>query len=94
MCMFSETRYQLHPLSMASGDRLLLYSDGITEAVSTDGEPFGPERVAEQLRQHHTQSHAELVRLLTTDVKRHSGADLRDDATVVCLDWHRSQISH
>jgi serine phosphatase RsbU (regulator of sigma subunit) len=91
MGMFAETRYHLHPLSMAPGDRLLLYSDGITEAVSPHGEPFGPERVAEQLRQHRTQPPSELVRLLTTEVKRHCGDDLRDDATVVCLDWHGNQ---
>ncbi len=92
MGMFPETHYHLHPLSMTSGDRLLLYSDGITEASSPDGEPFGPERLAEQLRQHRTQPPSELVRLLTNEVKRHCGADLRDDATVVCLDWHGNPV--
>lgn len=89
--MFADTRYRSHALSMAAGDRLLLYSDGITEARNREGEPFGTGRVAALLRRLHAQPPAELVRRLTTEVRSHSGAELRDDATVVCLDWHGDQ---
>ncbi len=82
--MFPGTQYHSHSLSMAPGDRLLLYSDGITEAGTQTGEPFGPERVAEQLRHHHSHSPVDFVRRFTTEVKRHCGTDLRDDATAVC----------
>ncbi len=86
--MFPEIQYHSHHLSMVPGDRLLLYSDGITEARSPTREPFGAERVAEQLLLHRTQPPVELVRRLTAQAKSHSGTDLHDDATAVCLDWH------
>ncbi len=90
--MFPDTRYHSHPLSMAPGDRLLLYSDGITEAVNQSREPFGSERVAEHLRAHCDQPPVEVVRRLTKAVRQHGGTDLRDDATAVCLDWHGRQV--
>lgn len=39
-------------LQLESGDVLLLYTDGITEAADDDLEMFGEERLAELLRQH------------------------------------------
>ncbi len=39
-CAFIESRVTLAP-----GDTLILYTDGITEAVSADGEPYGRDRL-------------------------------------------------
>jgi len=36
--------FKEHTVEFASGDRLILYSDGLIEAVDDDGEPFGFER--------------------------------------------------
>ena len=37
--------YQERVLQLRQGDRLLLYSDGLTEAISSSGEQFGQERL-------------------------------------------------
>ena len=36
--------FKEHMVEFASGDRLILYSDGLIEAIDDDGEPFGFER--------------------------------------------------
>ena len=43
--------YVQHVLSVADDDRLVLYSDGISEACSENGEEFGAERIAAWLLQ-------------------------------------------
>jgi sigma-B regulation protein RsbU (phosphoserine phosphatase) len=71
---FSESEIQLPP-----GSRLVLYSDGITEAASFDEEEYGSER----LREHVLNPLASSESILT-DVRSYvNGAGLQDDATVI-----------
>src|SRR5262249_24921304 len=44
--VFAEAAYQQTTISLDPGDRLLFYTDGITEARSPAGEEFGEERLA------------------------------------------------
>jgi serine phosphatase RsbU (regulator of sigma subunit) len=75
---------QLHP-----GDRLLFYTDGVTESRSADGDPFGVDRLADFLVRATIDDvpAAETVRRLTTKVVEHVGGRLRDDATVFMVDY-------
>jgi serine phosphatase RsbU (regulator of sigma subunit) len=72
------------------GDRLFLYSDGITEARTTGGEFFGEERTMEWLarfaRSEPTAVEA-LRRFVSTLLEFLDGATLRDDATVLLVRW-------
>ena len=43
--------FREHTVEFASGDRLILYSDGLIEAVDDDGEPFGFDRFERTLRE-------------------------------------------
>ncbi|UAL31955.1 SpoIIE family protein phosphatase [Nocardioides rotundus] len=60
----------------------------ITEATNASDEPYGTSRLAAHLRHRRDVPPVEAVRHLTRDVTNHQGGDVRDDATVVCLDWH------
>jgi sigma-B regulation protein RsbU (phosphoserine phosphatase) len=42
--------YREHTAKIAPGDKLVLYSDGVTEAFSPHGELYGEERLRETLR--------------------------------------------
>jgi serine phosphatase RsbU (regulator of sigma subunit) len=71
------------------GDAVLLYTDGVIEARTPEGDLFGLERLID-----FTQNHAsdltrpeEIVRRLVGSVLEHQNSDLRDDATVVLVRW-------
>jgi phosphoserine phosphatase RsbU/P len=71
------------------GDRLLLYTDGITEARAADGEQFGTVRLVE-LAEHYLadqQATPETLRRLCHAVIEHQHGPPRDDASLLLLDW-------
>jgi serine phosphatase RsbU (regulator of sigma subunit) len=78
-------REQLEP-----GDRLVLYTDGITEARNPAGQEFGLDRFLDFLIRHHADAlpvPETLRRLIQHILKYHNGY-LNDDATVLLLQWH------
>jgi phosphoserine phosphatase RsbU/P len=73
---YSDTEIQL-----GAGARLLLYSDGITEAAGSDWEEYGLER----LRHHMAHADASTETILA-EVRSHAGGrGLEDDATVILV---------
>ncbi|NES14133.1 serine/threonine-protein phosphatase [Micromonospora sp. PPF5-17] len=71
------------------GDRLLLHTDGVTEARDAAGEMFGLSRLAD-LAERHIGSGLpgpETLRRLSRAVVEHRGAASRDDATIVLMEW-------
>ena len=74
---YSDTEIQL-----AEGARLLLYSDGITEAAGLDSEEYGPARLCN----HMSRVDASTETILA-EVRSHAnGAGLQDDATVILVE--------
>nr|WP_238419762.1 PP2C family protein-serine/threonine phosphatase [Streptomyces taklimakanensis] len=77
-------REQLQP-----GDRIVLYTDGITEARDTNGDEFGLDRFTEFVLRHHSGHltlHETLRRLVHAVLEHHAGK-LDDDATVLMVEW-------
>ncbi|MFC4493039.1 PP2C family protein-serine/threonine phosphatase [Streptomyces ovatisporus] len=72
------------------GDRLLLYTDGITEARNPQGEEFGLDRFTDFLIRHHADALPvpETLRRLTRHHLEYHRGRLSDDATVMVLEWH------
>lgn len=86
--LFGDTAYRPRTHQLRPGDRLLLLTDGITEAHLSGAPAFGIERVQRLLVEQARDSPAEFVRRLTAAVLEFRGGELADDATAVCLDWH------
>lgn len=75
--------------SLERGDRLLLYTDGVVEARSRDGEFFGQRRLADMLGREAAsgQPAPETMRRLSLAVMEHQEGALQDDATMLLLEW-------
>jgi serine phosphatase RsbU (regulator of sigma subunit) len=72
-------------------DRVLFYTDGVVESTSPDGEAFGVDRLADLLVRTAADgiSPAETVRRLAAAVLAYNRRPLRDDATLLLLEYHR-----
>lgn len=78
--------YQGGETDLEPGDVLLLYTDGLTEAESPDGEEYGLERLQELLGQIGGLPMPELKAALVTALNGHGqGAPAKDDQTFLVL---------
>jgi sigma-B regulation protein RsbU (phosphoserine phosphatase) len=73
-----------HPLE--PGDRLVLYTDGLLEAANTEGEEFGPERLANLLKKTARRSPDHAADEIVSSLKRWSRAQ-NDDLTLLICDY-------
>ena len=75
--------------SLEPGDRVLFFTDGVIEARSSAGELFGRDRLADLLVRASSSGLpiAETVRRLCHAVIAHEAGHLRDDATLLLVDW-------
>lgn len=73
-------------VALEPGDVLFLYTDGVVEARSGDGEPFGRERALELLRRHRAESAERLVGRLHTAIRSWEGDGPQgDDQTAMII---------
>ena len=83
--VFPRWAYEDSTLHLESGDRLILFTDGITEAGLPDGEEFGEARLIESAKACEGKSTREMKSALVAEVKRFCDSQLRDDATLVVI---------
>ena len=83
--LLSEWRVNVAEQVLASGDLLLIYSDGVTEAGRSRNEEFGEPRLREALRSRRRLPVTELLPSLVGAVEAHAGRAHEDDLTLVGL---------
>ncbi len=80
------SEYEEDTVSLAPGDLLVIYSDGITEAHSPDDEEFGEERLSALLRENRALAPADLIERIAGAVKDFAGdRPQMDDMTLVVV---------
>jgi len=78
-------RYESGNVPFGPGDRLVLYTDGITEARNDADEEFGEERLLSLAVEHRACSAPALQARLVEEVASFTGRRFSDDATLIVL---------
>ena len=84
--ILDEAVYPLGRITLKPGDLLLLFTDGVTEAIDTGGALFGERRMQVSVTTHVDRNATEIVTALVTAVNAHAAeAPQEDDITVLAI---------
>ena len=81
--LFPDWECPICEISLASGDLLVVYTDGVTEAANSDGEEFGEERLIKVVQAHQLASAEALLKIISAEVQHFSYGEQTDDLTLV-----------
>ena len=81
-----EGEYKEETLELGPGDGLVLYTDGVTEAINEEGEQFQLERLVDSVERHLEQPPRQALHGVLGEVLRFKGkATQRDDITLLVI---------
>jgi sigma-B regulation protein RsbU (phosphoserine phosphatase) len=81
-----DAQYENGKVALGPGDWLLIFTDGLVEAVNTRGEEFGEERVIPLLNTGSDRSPAELLKQITSSLDVFVGnTPQHDDVTALLV---------
>ena len=83
--VFSDGAYEQAEVWLCPGDRLVLSSDGISEAQNANGDFFGEERLRAIVAAHRASDANALCQKIFSAVSDFTGGALQDDATLLVL---------
>jgi sigma-B regulation protein RsbU (phosphoserine phosphatase) len=88
LAAMSDTRYRTKRADLEPGDHLLLFTDGVTEAMDGSDELFGDERLRTYLRERGAASPQPLIEGLIQTVRNFAGErDQSDDLTALAVEY-------
>ncbi|MFN3194511.1 MAG: PP2C family protein-serine/threonine phosphatase [Chlorobiota bacterium] len=83
-------KYKLENCRMLQGDTLVLYTDGISEAMNAQGELFGEQRIRDTIKEHNEKSCKEIAYMILERVQKFSANSIyNDDKTLVVIKRER-----
>jgi sigma-B regulation protein RsbU (phosphoserine phosphatase) len=83
--VLADAEYEQAQIGLAPGDRIVLFTDGLTEARDAQDEEFGEERLLEAAIRHRACSAPALQARLADAVATFTGGRLQDDATLIVM---------
>ena len=82
--MAPNLRYEQATIELAPEELVLMYTDGVSEAMNASGEEFGEERMKAFLLKHRALNPQELLERLEAEVVAFRGSDeFEDDFTLL-----------
>jgi sigma-B regulation protein RsbU (phosphoserine phosphatase) len=82
---FADSIYSEGQIQLSSGDRLVLFTDGLTEVRNAAGEEFGEARLRELLAHEHRRYAPDLQSLILDRVSEFCGNQFDDDAALMIV---------
>ena len=83
--VFPNQKFDLGSAQLAPGDRVILFTDGVTEASNPEGEEYGEARLLGLLEQHRASSAGELKKRILNASAAFSLGHSHDDVTLMVL---------
>ncbi|MBP5550756.1 MAG: SpoIIE family protein phosphatase [Bacilli bacterium] len=88
----ANAKYNDYEIDLHPGDKLFLYTDGVTEATNTDKELYGMNRMVNALNECKASSPKEILDFIHSDVDKFVGeAPQFDDLTMVCFELNKKE---
>ena len=81
--VFADSAYEQGEFAVAPGDRLVLYTDGITEGRNPGGDEYGEDRLAASALAHRALGAEAMLAAMLSDVESFNGGVYEDDATLI-----------
>jgi len=81
--VFADSAYEQGAFAVAPGDRLVLYTDGITEGRNPGGDEYGEDRLAASALAHRALGAEAMLAAMLSDVEAFNGGVYEDDATLI-----------
>lgn len=86
--IMEDIEYQNNTYKLSSGEIIMMYTDGVTEAANSQGEEFDFPRLTSVLEKHLVTTPKVLVNDLVLEIRRFvNGASQSDDITALCLKY-------
>jgi sigma-B regulation protein RsbU (phosphoserine phosphatase) len=83
---FDWAQYEEEKVTLQQEERLVIFTDGVTEAADPTDEQFGEKRLEDLLKRNSALGAADLINRIVTDVLAfQKDAPVMDDITIVCL---------
>jgi sigma-B regulation protein RsbU (phosphoserine phosphatase) len=83
--IFPDRKYEDAGRQLESGDRLVLYTDGLTEAMNSDEQEFGERRLVELGSRNIALSASEMLAAIKKEVVSFCNGSFQDDFTLVVV---------
>jgi serine phosphatase RsbU (regulator of sigma subunit) len=81
-----DMKIEAETVALPPGSLLVFYTDGVTDALNVEGEPYGLERLIEYIEAHHAEAAEVFVEGLDAAVREYQGdAESFDDFTVLVV---------
>lgn len=92
MAGMSGIKYKTHELKLNPGDKLFLYTDGVTEANNTEGKMYSEERLNRKLNEISNLSLSDIHKEIKKDIDVFAnGAEQFDDITMLSVEYKGDQ---
>jgi serine phosphatase RsbU (regulator of sigma subunit) len=86
LALFEDAEYELHEIDLVANDTVVMYTDGVTDAMNDQWEQFGTERLEAVVKQHFKAPLEELTEHILEAIRQFTlGAPQFDDTTLLIL---------